>query len=91
MVICPVRVLTDLLSTGQRTSQPYITVRLHLFGVSFLFYFITASFYILYFYIYFISLLICLETEEECAFHPLIRQCSLHVSEQLKIPVNIAA
>lgn len=35
-------------------------------------------------------MLICLETEEECSFHTLIRQCSLHVSEQLKIPIEIS-
>lgn len=33
-------------------------------------------------------MLICLGTEEECSFHTLIRQCSLHVSEQLKIPIE---
>lgn len=63
-----------------------------MFRVShFWFCFITAIlFSIIYFIYIFISLLICLETEEECSFHTLIRQCSLHVSEQLKIPIEIS-
>lgn len=41
---------------------------------------ITALFSVLSWLIYF-------GTEEECTFHTLMRQYSLHVSEQLKIPV----